>query len=933
MKVIKILAFTCCLLTFNSWANYSIEKIETHCGQGQTCIDMKEKFDNLKSVFNDEFHLQESLKMYLKDGGIKNFNYELIQQDNKSYKLSIDFEIKPIVKDIEFNISGKYDVSLNKKALTIKEGDYFDETQIDNSVRILNENLKERGFDQHSVTHNILREDDEINIIFNINVNSLKKIKKFVIETENQKLKNFVHQRLLLLVNRAPDILRIRTILKNIEQDLFQSGFYYIEVNLDHIANLGENFVVPTIKISKDEMYLFTIEGNKIFSRFEIISKVRESVRKNQKVLDRLNIEKIISQTYKKHSYLETIVTVKEKQYSDIHQKKINHFFISISELEKAKVKKILFSGNNIFSSKEIMKFFHEKGTDLATRFYVDEEYFENFSDILKNEYLTKGYVQVDVSRPLLTKIGKFYNVEYKINELDQTLIDKIAFNGVSTEIAISLKDILINKENKPFNPLVFSEDIKNIQSYLRDLGYYYVVIKNAEGNEMIKYNDDNSNVSFVFDIDLSEKIFLDKVIIIGNVKTKTTVINREIFLKKGDLITPENVDEIKNLLNGLGLFSTVKVLPLKETLRNSKVDLLVSVKEKNFGTIDVSPGYRTDLGPKISSGIVYSNLNGMNRTVSFRGQINKRENGSTLDPRRRAQGKSNFEYNLRTSFTEPYLFNKSLAYTGALSTFKRRYYSFDADIVRVNNTFTKDITKKFGLSLTQQYETINQWDASNIQDDGYYQIGAMIPSMTLDLRNNRTNPTEGAFFNLSLERANPIFLSQKNEKLTVDYYKLVSRNSFYVPLKEEGVVAISLALGKQENRTAGSYIPNIKVFRISGVDIVRGYDNAEINKLPDGRDISVSRVFNDAYFINLKFEPRYFINDETMIGIFYDAGRVYVDTFRPSELRSSTGISFKYLTPVGSINFDYGFKLDRRHYPDGSIESPGRFHVSIGFF
>ena len=68
-------------------------------------------------------------------------------------------------------------------------------------------------------------------------------------------------------------------------------------------------------------------------------------------------------------------------------------------------------------------------------------------------------------------------------------------------------------------------------------------------------------------------------------------------------------------------------------------------------------------------------------------------------------------------------------------------------------------------------------------------------------------------------------------------------------------------------------------------------------------------------------------------MGVFFDAGRVFVDEFKPFDLRSSVGAGLKFLTPVGSLDFDYGVKLQRRTYPDKKRDSVGRFHLSIGFF
>jgi outer membrane protein insertion porin family len=105
------------------------------------------------------------------------------------------------------------------------------------------------------------------------------------------------------------------------------------------------------------------------------------------------------------------------------------------------------------------------------------------------------------------------------------------------------------------------------------------------------------------------------------------------------------------------------------------------------------------------------------------------------------------------------------------------------------------------------------------------------------------------------------------------------------------------------------------------------------MNRLSSGQDISEVRVDDKAYMTVLKVEPRYFINDALMAGVFYDAGRIFVNSMELGELRESVGLSFKVITPVGTLDFDYGIKLLRKKNPDGSLEDPGRFHVSIGFF
>ena len=366
---------------------------------------------------------------------------------------------------------------------------------------------------------------------------------------------------------------------------------------------------------------------------------------------------------------------------------------------------------------------------------------------------------------------------------------------------------------------------------------------------------------------------------------------------------------------------------------------------ERDYGLVEFAPGFRTDLGIKLTATASYVNIGGMNRAISLRSQINQRINYQTFDPRRRKERRQLVEHNETLSYTQGDIFDTQISSATGLSYQRKRFYSFDAEIFRINNTLTRDLTKRLSTSLRYQYEAITQSDATELRDNGSFKIGAITPSLTYDLRNSQVNPLKGAFFNMSCEFANPYLLSQKEDDLTINYYKLVSRNRFYVPHKY-GTVAISMVAGVQENlakdnvtingvdQTVG-YIPNIKVFRLTGMDIVRGFNDEEINRVPgDSRDdISAVKVQERAYLANFKFEPRYIINDALIAGVFYDAGRVFVNQVNMSQLRDSVGLTVKILTPVGTLDFDYGIKLLRERNKDGSLEDPGRFHVSIGFF
>lgn len=379
------------------------------------------------------------------------------------------------------------------------------------------------------------------------------------------------------------------------------------------------------------------------------------------------------------------------------------------------------------------------------------------------------------------------------------------------------------------------------------------------------------------------------------------------------------------------------------------KTNLVIQVKEKDFGQVEVAGGYRTDLGAKLSGGIAYNNIGGMNRSFSFRTQANQRFKLDDFDERRRRENKRLPEYLFKGSFVDPYALNNLLGTQLELevsSSFQRlRAYGYDADIFRISPQISRKFNENYSVSINYQFERIGTFDVTEEKDNANYSIGSITPSISIDFRDDPINPKKGYFFTLSSEWANKRFGSIKSDELEVNFIKVVNRNKFYYPMGDF-TIAVSLAAGYQKNyaqdvigtypngstKTRG-YIPSIRVFRLEGYDEIRGYDEGEINRLKNGQPIGEVVVQNEAYFTAFKFEPRYNINDFLQLGVFFDAGRIFVNDFNPLDLRSSVGAGLKFLTQVGSLDFDYGFKLQRKGYPDLSRDSVGRFHLSIGFF
>ena len=932
-------------LTFKVFASssaFDLKEVIVECKESLACNQRTARFKGLVGDYRSLLHLKDTLKVMASDGGYQTFTYTLEKTD-QIYLLRIKFKLKPVIREISIGFTDRNIEYDPIQLVNIREGEFFEPQKLKESVTGLNKRLDSLGFPSNTYSYEVIEKNDKVDVNIIITLGTPRIFKNIQTDTKSVFVRQYLKRKFLNLYNKPFDVNSFKISLDDAQKELFSYGYYLI--NLDFNPVYKKNRVTLNVIVTNDELFAFDFKNLQREHRDVIHNLVIDQFRKYKRPLSEATLATALKQHYKNKALLNAKLRIETTQFKNKSQETVQLYRIFFDENGKTRLVDVNFTGNSYFNTEKLEKFFDSEAFELASISYYDEEYFSYFQEFLRNKYIEKGFVQVKVFDPVYTfdKNKKAGKVEFSIQEGQRAFVRKISFHGIPEDQEDQILSSISNKAGKAFNPIRMLEDIKAVAVTLQENGYYYAEVTNANDADLVKYNKNGTDVDILFKVDPGPIVKLNRVLYLGNDKTRKKVLGKKVRLDKGDVITPSITRDIEAALSATGLFNSVNVSPLKHSSKNAATDLLVKVQERDYGLVELAPGYRTDLGLKLTGTITYQNIGGHNRSVSLRSQINRRTSFTTLDPERRDNIKHVIEHNTSISYNQGDIFDTLIdgAATAAYQT--RRFYSFDANILRANATLTRDLTKRVSSSVRYQYEDITQYNATEELNNGSFQIGSITPSLTYDLRNNQINATKGAFFNLSCEFANPYFLSQKEQDLTINYYRLMSRNRFYIPFKN-GTFAISMVGGIQENLAKEEvvvngntqlqgYIPTIKVFRLTGMDIIRGFTDEEMNRLPSGQDISDVRVSDKAYMANLKLEPRFFINDALMAGVFYDAGRVFVDRMDLGDLRDSVGITFKVITPVGTLDFDYGIKLLRKKDASGRLEDPGRFHVSIGFF
>ena len=315
-------------------------------------------------------------------------------------------------------------------------------------------------------------------------------------------------------------------------------------------------------------------------------------------------------------------------------------FNFSLGEISH--IKSILFAGNKNFSdrtlrdnlvSKERMKL---SLTDKNGGF--EEEKIDVDKQLLKIFYQNKGYAKICISDPTITydKRNNDLTILWQIDEGE-----KYTFSGFEIDTSMNkfkedkdlIKKISI-KQGKRFALNEIQASIAKMIAYLQTKGYSNVSI-----DYDLDFDNEQYKTNVIFNINFTQKVYIDRIKISGNHKTKNYVILREMMIHEGDIYDKSKIDLSRDRIFMLGYFKNVDIK--ENPVPNSDLlELEIIVEEQFFGNINLSIGYSGYYGIVGNIGLTLNNFLGRGYTIGL--GINR--NGYMEN------------YNLQ--FFDPYFFN-----------------------------------------------------------------------------------------------------------------------------------------------------------------------------------------------------------------------------------------------------------------------------------
>ncbi|MFN7683998.1 MAG: POTRA domain-containing protein [Oligoflexia bacterium] len=823
--------------------------------------------------------------------------------------------------------------------LEIRAGEEFDPELVRRSLRNLKELYRYRGFPEAEIQHSWSEESIPRTLKFNIREGRPTRISEVRVLPAREKpaqweefsvrLRGLLNLRTGDVFDQEKAAATARLLQSAMQAEEF-IGSVVNEVRVDRLDRASDretaSWVALQIRVDLGERVTFGFRGNQYFSRNELLQQILEqrALGLGQDYVETLKAR--LQEAYESAGFSQAEIRALPQQSRTPPGR---HVTWVIKEGSRARIARVEFEGNVVFSDTELSElFFQSVPRMLSNRVYYKPEV-DKASEFLIQKLRARGYLGARLmsTQALWDPEHTLAVLQIYLVEGEMTRVGQVEVTSGDGDAAIDRETalkILSLRPGDPFNIYAFNDGVQQLKRWFRNRGFLEVVVPNegkaaesaSQSDAIVHYRDNNHFADVQITVQPGQRFKVSRIKVDGLGKTREWVVRRELPFRPGDVLTEQSVFEGEGNLRRLGLFSSVQLSIEPDEAAPDQKRVIVTVQEGTPGLVAGGLGFRNDLGVRVFGTTSYSNLFGRNHALVFSATANRR-----VEERRIP-----LEYQLQLGYLWPWFGWGDLVFRPNVTFQRIQYVNFDASTLALAATWEKKLLSDSNLIAAFNYslERIEQTaqDPDSI-DNQTLTIGAINPSLRLDLRDNPLAPTRGFYGSLSFELADPLLLSQV-EPFAVGYTRLLFRSDYTWNFWRDLTWYFSFRTGLERNTQDISdtrvAIPLIKQFALGGAASLRGFREQELNI----QDIAVRGT---ASYVNYRTQLDLPLSGPMRFGPFLDAANLLVDRYSLRDgLRFGTGFGIHYLTPVGPINFDLGFKVAPR--PN---EESYRFYFSIG--
>ena len=605
--------------------------------------------------------------------------------------------------------------------------------------------------------------------------------------------------------------------------------------------------------------------------------------------------------------------------------------YFNIDEGPVAKIQEINFIGNEAFSGGALRSEMQLKTGGWLSWYSKDNLYSKQklTADLetIRSYYLNRGYLEfvIESTQVSITPDKKGIYLTVSIREGKKFTVKDIRLAGELLGKEAEFKQLIVLKPGDTFSSAQLTESSKAIAELLGSYGYAFATI-----NPQPDIRREQAEVDLTLVVDPGRRIYVRKVEISGNAKTRDMVIRREMRQFESSWFDSDKIDLSKKRLGRLGYFTETDIETEDVPGSPDQVDVNVKVKEKPTGAVTLGAGFSSTEKLILSAGINQDNAFGTGTSVGLNvslGKINQNLTLSNYDPYFTEDGISRYsDLYYRQSKPLYYVGDPDYTIKSVGSNIK-----FGVPYTEEDRVFFGTGVEAFQIQTTVNTPIpyLNYAQSYGIAAPGYpgtlttYNVPLTV-GWARDGRDSALIPSDGSLQQLSAEVGTPV--------ANMTFYRMYGQYQKYHSFSKGNILSFNGEVGYGQ-AYGNNPFPITKNYYVGGIGSVRGYAPGSLgpqyyNSLigtyqPTGGQSKI--VSNLEYTVPV---PGSGVDKTLRVFGFVDGGNAFGQNIN-LILRYSYGLGLSWISPLGPLKFSYGVPI--KSQPTDNIQRL-QFQVGTAF-
>lgn len=683
-----------------------------------------------------------------------------------------------------------------------------------------------------------------------------------------------------------------------IAKKLQESG-YFSKINVRMSGNVLKIDITEAPIINR-----VTVEGNDEISADDLKKEIRTKERTSydESVIG-ADVQRMLT-IYQRKGYFGTKINPKK---IDLDDNRVNIVY-EITEGHPTYITDIDFEGNKKFSDRvlrgEILSREHAWWRFMTQFDVFDDDRIQYDQQMLRQFYLRNGYVdfQVKNANGVFTPDRQYYSVTFTVDEGAKYDFGKLSVDNPFPDVPTKeLEKVIVMSCGDTYNVDEVEETMNALRSKVADYGYAFINVEPVPTK-----NEDDRTVDMVFKIQKTNRIYLNSINILGNVRTFDSVIEQLLPMRPGDPFSLQTIETGRQNLMRTRYFKDVQMVPSRLADANM-MNLDIKLEEQPTGELSGGFGWSNINGFMVDAGITENNFMGRGQIVQLRASL------------------AQYQKQALFSFTEPYLFGRPLSAGFDVSYTMYDYsslgsFGYDRDSLAISGRLGWKLTDHWSQTVRLSASFDQNYDlqaTGGWQDANLYTLGTNFRYHNLDT-NFQQNTHTGVVGNIGVSYTG-FGGTETFMRYSADVTAMVK---FW---DDRWQLRSSLDFGLLQS-IDGDYIARVYRYFLGG-ESLRGFDIAGVGSrnwayttysLGGLWKFNGSTQLNFPIFIPDEYQVKGFVfADYGILGKppheeYTYAGR---DNYIDSDLRTSVGVGIYWNTPMGPMNFSWGWPLKMNDY------------------